>query len=122
MQAVFDCWTHLRSIAYSPWRHILPFPQLDNRPGVRLAGMAGRAGIWNAGLVSFNRRDESKRVRGDVAILDCLFNMRHVASNALTACAVRRVVGVLSHSSRESGRVLFGMATKAQCVSPPNQV
>jgi hypothetical protein len=111
-----------RLIAHSPWRHILPFPQLDNRPGICLAGVARRAGIWNAGLFGFNGCDESKRVRSDVAILDRLFNLRHVAGNALTTCAVRGVVGVLSHRSRQSRRVLFGVATEAQCVSLPNQV
>ena len=62
--------------------------------------MAGITGIRNLQSVSHCRSDEVKRVAPDVHVGDRLFDLRHVASDALVALATYFVVRVLFYCGR----------------------
>ena len=84
--------------------------------------MAGSARIRDTGLLCFSGRDEPKGVRGNVVPFDRLFNVRHVAGDALASRAVLRVMGMPADGAFETRRILFRVAAKAKSVSLFDQV
>ena len=57
--------------------------------------MAGRARVGDFELVGGRRRDELERMAADVYVGEGLFNLRHMAVDALVAGGAGLVVGVL---------------------------
>src|SRR4249919_2355345 len=58
----------------------------------------------------------------DEIVLNCLLDLGHVASNALTACAPFSMVRVFAYRAAQSGGILFCVAREAQGIAWHHQI
>src|ERR1700726_3218912 len=84
--------------------------------------MAGGAGIRNSGLLRLRRRNKAKRMRAHKIALDGLLDLRHVARDALAACAPFCMMGMLAHRPLQPRGIARIMARQAECITDRDQV
>jgi len=89
-------------------------------PGCPVCGLVfvtGGAGVRNARLLRFFRRDETEGVGAHEVVLDCLLDFGHVACDALAASASFCMVGVFAHRPFEPCGVVLRVARQADSVA-----
>jgi hypothetical protein len=58
----------------------------------------------------------------DEGVFDCDFDLGHMAGDALTAFTTFNMVRVFTYCALQPGRIVFCMATQAQCITWRPQV